>query len=144
MYFTTIICFNSEYTKRNTESTFKLMKRWKGRRYVVYPCMHEPSAKHQPEAHPLLKPKNFILSLNRFETRKNLSLALEMFKQVVDRKNKQGWETKLVLAGGLDTRNSDAIECLKELKLISLRHGISERVVFMANITEEQKEYLLK
>ena len=61
--------------------------------------------------------RSLFLSINRFERKKNLSLALRAYatyreKEVAVR----GFETQLVLAGVYDERLSENVEYLQELK----------------------------
>ena len=39
LWFANIICFNSQYTRSNVENRFTFMKKWKGSKYIVYPCV---------------------------------------------------------------------------------------------------------
>ena len=88
-------------------STFKA---WRQRVYraIVYIYMHVTQWNLRDRA---------FLSINRFERKKNLSLALQAFALFrttgysVDKK-----ATRLIFAGGFDERIRDDVEHLKELK----------------------------
>ncbi len=54
-----------------------------------------------------------LTSLNRYERKKNIPLALESFAYFIDTQNKQGKPTDdylLVIAGGYDTRLTENVE----------------------------------
>ena len=145
LYFATLICFNSQYTQTNVEQTFKAIKKWKGKKYVVYPCMQNPAMilPKIPNAEDFPK-DGFLLSLNRFETRKRIDIAVEAFAKAIsksDKVKKSG--LKLVLAGGLDKKNQDALNCREALGKQAEQLGIKDRVVFRENISQEEKEVLL-
>lgn len=59
--------------------------------------------------------KCMFLSLNRFERKKNLNLALEAFRLLVERSDKQesARNLHLVLAGGYDHRLQENRDCLQ-------------------------------
>lgn len=147
MYLANVICFNSEYTRSSLEATFPSMRKWKGGKYIVYPCMQAPPAKvmPQPQLNSLISPKEYLLTVNRFETRKRLDLCLEAFALAIKKceKLRNDQNFKLVLAGGLDAKNADALVCRRELADLAKKLQIDHRVVMRENITQEEKEYLL-
>mmetsp|Transcript_34865 Transcript_34865/g.56041 ORF Transcript_34865/g.56041 Transcript_34865/m.56041 type:complete len:453 (+) Transcript_34865:87-1445(+) len=85
-----------------------------------------------------------FLSINRFERKKNLSLALRAYASY--RQNTvsvPGHKTQLVLAGGYDKRLRENVEYLLELKREARDLGISSEVVFSPSISAEEKADLL-
>lgn len=144
--FATVVCFNSNYTQENVEQTFPAMKKWKGYKKVVYPCMLAPPATLPTLEHGHLLPAKgqYLLSVNRFETRKRIDLCVEAFARALQQDQTfQKSGVKLVLAGGLDRSNKDALLCRKTLEEMATRLEISDRVIFRENITQEEKEVLL-
>lgn len=142
LYFASILCFNSNYTKENVEKVFPSVKKRSKGKHTLYPCMQNPPAVFDSS---VSLPPNFMLSLNRFETRKRIDIAVKGFVDVLlknPRLNKS--DMKLILAGGLDAKNKDAVECRADLEELAKDHGISDRVIFMENINEIQKEALLR
>lgn len=111
-----------------------------------------------------------FLSLNRFERKKNLPLALEALKVLLegdlgdngqDQKDQKGdilpslsdllpldpdisSRILLVVAGGYDYRVQENVQHLEELESYASRLGISERVVFLRSPPEPQKAVLLR
>ena len=144
--FGSVVCFNSNYTQENVEQTFPMMKKWKGYKKVVYPCMLPPPATLPQLEHGHLLPGKgkYLLSVNRFETRKKIDLCVEAFALAIKQdKSFQQSGLKLVLAGGLDRNNKDAILCRKTLEELAIKLDVADRVVFRENISQEEKEVLL-
>ena len=142
LYFASIICFNSNYTKENVEEVFPSVKKRKTSKYTVYPCMQTPPMLFDTSVQ---LPEKFLLSLNRFETRKRLDIAVKAFALALKASSQMRKdEVKLVLAGGLDGKNADALKCRKELENLAIEENIKDKVIFMENINETQKEALLK
>ncbi|ORC93634.1 glycosyltransferase ALG2 [Trypanosoma theileri] len=89
--------------------------------------------------------RTVILSINRYERKKNLSLAIEAFALVIS-KNLDSLVKPplLIIAGGYDTRLVENVEHLKELKELALRHKLTDdQVLFLQNISEATKSLLL-
>jgi alpha-1,3/alpha-1,6-mannosyltransferase len=96
-----------------------------------------------------------VLSINRFERKKNIELAIESFKCLEQESVFK--ELRLVIAGGYDERVRENVEYLQELiKLcdeMDLKHAVlSEidciasdvQVVFIPSFSENQRNFLLK
>ncbi|XP_006113092.3 alpha-1,3/1,6-mannosyltransferase ALG2 isoform X3 [Pelodiscus sinensis] len=84
--------------------------------------------------------KYLFLSINRFERKKNLALALEALHDLRGRLSAQEWnEVHLVLAGGYDERVSENVEHYEELKNIASKLNISKQVTFVRSFSDEQK-----
>lgn len=142
LYFASVICFNSYYTKENVEHVFPSVKKRATGKYVVYPCMQTPPAVFDSS---VKLPSNFVLSLNRFESRKRIDVAVRAFAAALKTcKEMQVKDARLVLAGGLDLKNADAVKCRAELEALATELGVADKVVFMENINETQKEALLR
>lgn len=113
---------------------------------VLYPGVRIPS-KSNGEITTARKEKTF-LSLNRFERKKDIELALEALALMRN-------QAKLIVAGGFDTGNRENVEYLAELEQLCERLNLShsrstsdalkrpERVVFAPSIQESLKESLL-
>ncbi len=145
LYFATVICFNSNFTRNTVESTFPFVKKWKGKKYIVYPCVQNPPVNYQAPEIPELNPNNYLLTVNRFETRKRLDLCISAFADALQKDTRlRESGMKLVLAGGLDKKNQDALKCRQSLSDQARDLGIRERVVFRENISQEEKEWLLR
>ncbi|XP_060103786.1 alpha-1,3/1,6-mannosyltransferase ALG2 [Heteronotia binoei] len=90
--------------------------------------------------------KTFLfLSINRYERKKNLMLALEALHDLHGRLTAQEWkEVHLVLAGGYDKAVKENIEYYEELKLAAKKLNVDEQVTFLRSFSDEQKVTLLR
>ncbi|RNF16245.1 putative dolichyl-P-Man:GDP-Man1GlcNAc2-PP-dolichyl alpha-1,3-mannosyltransferase [Trypanosoma conorhini] len=97
--------------------------------------------------HKRLENRSVVLSINRYERKKNISLAIEAFARVTAAAAASNTNSKppiLVIAGGYDVRLAENVEYLKELQELSVRHGLTEdQVLFLQNISDAAKGYLL-
>jgi alpha-1,3/alpha-1,6-mannosyltransferase len=97
--------------------------------------------------------KRFALSVNRFEKKKNIELAIEAVHLCID----NGLDIMLVVAGGYDVRVSENVEYLKELQLLADRLGLKHKVwkkglnieadtslLFLTTFDDEQRNFLLQ
>ncbi|XP_063602050.1 alpha-1,3/1,6-mannosyltransferase ALG2-like [Penaeus indicus] len=172
------ILVNSHFTAGVFKETFKSLKVTP---QVVYPSLDFEKFKPfeslsledvgldrilpQLPSEPIL-----FLSLNRFERKKNLPLALEALKVLLeahlgdsgqDQKDQKGdilpslsdllpldpdvsSRILLVVAGGYDHRVQENVQHLEELESHASRLGISDRVVFLRSPPEPQKAVLLR
>lgn len=87
-----------------------------------------------------------IVSINRYERKKNLPLAVEAFAEfkknskLIDAK----YPPKLVLAGGYDERLPENREHFEELVALAKKLGVSEDVTFLRSISDAMKRQLLR
>uniref|UniRef100_A0A8D0G7R9 Alpha-1,3/1,6-mannosyltransferase ALG2 n=1 Tax=Sphenodon punctatus TaxID=8508 RepID=A0A8D0G7R9_SPHPU len=88
--------------------------------------------------------KFLFLSINRFERKKNLALALEALHDLCGRLDGQEWnEVHLVLAGGYDERVLENVEHYEELKNIAIKLNVNKQVTFLRSFSDAQKIALL-
>lgn len=80
----------------------------------------------------------YILSINRFERKKNLDLAIHSFNLLSDKK------LKLVLAGGYDPLNLENIEYFRELVNLVQDMKLDKRVIFLKSPSDAVKISLLR
>lgn len=100
-----------------------------------------------------------LFSLNRFERKKNVELALQAFIWLKDHVEPDQFDKlRLVVAGGYDPRVKENIEYLEELRHKCVKSGLSHftvfpgqqacpatdvQVLFLPSITETQRNYLM-
>ena len=103
--------------------------------------------------------RKLVLSLNRFDPKKNIQLVLSSYSKLSSLK---GFEnTLLIIAGGYDSRLSENVNCLQGLQQYCDEHGLahytiqageekeiahqipSVQVLFMLSIGSETKQFLL-
>ena len=80
----------------------------------------------------------FFLSLNRYERKKSIGVALEAFSAI-----KALGKTCLVIAGGYDPRVEENREHFAELMDFSMRLQIADRVVFLRSIKDLERKALM-
>mmetsp|Transcript_5306 Transcript_5306/g.9972 ORF Transcript_5306/g.9972 Transcript_5306/m.9972 type:complete len:453 (+) Transcript_5306:153-1511(+) len=86
-----------------------------------------------------------LLSINRFERKKNLKLAvtaLNDLKALVPQKTFD--QVHLVLAGGYDVRVAENVEHLEELQTVIDALDLNDKVSFVKSFTDHQKLLLLE
>ena len=147
-----VIVVNSRFTQAKFKEAFASIKLVPE---VLYPGVNVPSESE------IDSKTNFrfkvILSLNRFERKKDLHFAIEAFK--LSKSN----DLKLILAGGYDSRVLENREHLKELQDLCDKLGLKHQtlfrsdyetvetidssetdVTFLPSISQETKQTLLK
>ena len=103
------------------------------------------------------KSKKVLLSINRFEKKKNVALAIHAFGGLT-RKQREG--SRLVIAGGYDVREAENIACHKALESLAdslgLKHATAKNIVssqsvppdievlFLLSVPDKLKTSLLK
>lgn len=134
---------NSRFTAATFESAFPDIP---DAPTVLYPAINlsqfippaPPAAKAQALGRSLT-----LLSMNRFERKKNVGLALEAFGLLRDRLP-GGGGARLVVAGGYDPRNKENLEYMEELKGRARELGIERHVDFRPSVSDEERADLLQ
>lgn len=141
------ILVNSKFTRRIFKETFRSLSIMPA---VLYPSLN---TKHFDEfnpdetevAHKFDADSLVFLSLNRFERKKNLPLALHAFKALETIVGRAKFDKcHLVMAGGYDRRVVENLEHYEELVELAERLGLSKRVVFLRSPSDQYKMYLLQ
>ena len=115
------IVVNSGFTKSVVE------KQWPGlakkkELEIVYPCVDVSPPKATEEENDLeWRDKNIILSINRFEEKKNIGLAIKAFAGLPKRA-REG--VRLVVAGGYDQRVQENVIYHQDLLLLAEKLGL--------------------
>merc|ERR1719312_2236968 len=79
-----------------------------------------------------------FLSINRFERKKNIGLAIRSLARLGNLR------ARLVLAGGYDNRVTENVEHFKELVNLAQEHGVLDKIVFLKSPSDQEKVWLLK
>ncbi|XP_028738604.1 alpha-1,3/1,6-mannosyltransferase ALG2 isoform X1 [Peromyscus leucopus] len=140
------ILVNSQYTASVFKETFKSLSHVNPD--ILYPSLNIGSYDLAvPEKIDDLVPKGkqfLFLSINRFERKKNLPLALSALVQLRGRLTSQDWErVHLFMAGGYDDRILENVEHYKELKKIVQQSNLERHVTFLPSFSDRQKISLL-
>ncbi|CAE7189291.1 unnamed protein product [Rhizoctonia solani] len=159
-----VILANSQFTSRVFKDSFPSIKTDP---VVVYPGINIsayeslPSSSDTEDIRVIKSDKTTLLSLNRFERKKNAALAIQAFALL------SASDVRLVLAGGYDPRLIDNVECLRALVKLCEDNGIQwdivsprklpqlptpsnktktktgKQVLFILNFTNPQRTHLL-
>jgi alpha-1,3/alpha-1,6-mannosyltransferase len=159
MSFADAIAVNSSFTKSIVSHTWPSLAA-KQNLHVVYPCIAIPSSSPSlPTSGPLpWASHSLILSINRFERKKDISLALRAFAALPSSLRSKA---KLLLAGGYDPRvpenvayHSELVSLAEEtlqlrtatatnlVSALSPAHADAE-VLFLLSVPNKLKEVLL-
>ncbi|XP_007895629.1 alpha-1,3/1,6-mannosyltransferase ALG2 [Callorhinchus milii] len=140
-----LIVVNSKFTAGVFKQTFKSLSHLDPD--VLYPSLNFAAFDNDPADLSGLVPaqKKFIfLSINRYERKKNLPLAMEALHDLRGRLTSGEWEkVHLVMAGGYDERVLENVEHYKELKELARRLDLSDAVTFIRSFSDTQKISLL-
>ncbi|KAM4706308.1 alpha-1,3/1,6-mannosyltransferase ALG2 [Rhinophrynus dorsalis] len=140
------ILVNSHFTAKILKKTFPSLAHIEP--IVLYPSLNVSSfeaaiLENQSDLFPKQKSCVF-LSINRFERKKNLVLALEALCDLRDRLSLLEWENvHLIVAGGYDKRVLENVEYFLELQEIAVKRKIGDHVTFLRSFTDGQKYNLL-
>ena len=112
---------------------------------VVYPCVNTEEADskntsegHRAESGPLWQHKKLLLSINRFERKKDVGLAVRAFAQLPPQVRRKA---RLVVAGGYDNRIQENVAYHEELcsaaEALELKVATAKDLVSALAIPEE-------
>ncbi|KAI9669478.1 MAG: Alpha-1,3-mannosyltransferase-like protein [Trizodia sp. TS-e1964] len=123
-----LLVVNSEFTASVFRVAFPMMAKRKLR--VVYPCVNtkaDGAAESKSgdivfePGNKLWKNKKIILSINRFERKKNIELAINAYAELSPEKRSG---VRLVLAGGYDNRVHENVSYHTELSQLAASLGL--------------------
>lgn len=137
-----MILVNSRFTASTFANTFKHLHTRGLRPAVLYPAVNVDQF-DEPHSNKL----NF-LSINRFERKKNIDLAISAFAMLHNlegdvHQNSNLDDASLTIAGGYDKRLRENVEYLEELKSLAEREGVSHRVNFITSCSTDERNALL-
>ncbi|KAF2164774.1 glycosyltransferase family 4 protein [Zasmidium cellare ATCC 36951] len=116
------IVVNSKYTRSIFRQTFPSMRTRDLK--VIYPCVDTNETKNGFKDAAMWPDKKILLSINRFEGKKNLDLAIKAYANL---STDERTRARLVVAGGFDPRNHENNITHKHLQdlseSLSLRHA---------------------
>jgi len=130
-----VILANSEFTKGIFKETFTSLKVVPK---VLYPCVDIAKELKSDKLSTGLR----ILSINRFERKKNIKLAIDAFSCLSSTRDYREGRLELIIAGGLDDKIKENVEYFAELQDHVTKLGL-QHVQFRPNITDEEKPLLI-
>lgn len=130
------IVVNSNFTKSVFAEAFPGLKhRSPG---VVYPCVDTTVSDTTEETKPLWPGKKILLSINRFEKKKDVALAIRAYAGLSPGEQK---DARLVIAGGYDPRVAENTTTYAELcelaDSLKLKHATAKTVISAQSIPDE-------
>lgn len=138
------VLVNSKFTSRIFSETFKSLKITPG---VLYPSLVTKSFDQRITDNSLdgiADNAKVLLSINRYERKKNLPLALKALKLLETNLTRQEWDrVHLILAGGYDYRNLENVEHYDELTVICENLGLKDKVTLLRSPDDATKLKLL-
>lgn len=137
-----LILVNSRFTASTFASTFKNLDARGIKPAVLYPAVNVYQFEKPDDT------KLNFLSINRFERKKNIELAISSFAmlhahEVHDHQEVDMNDVSLTVAGGFDDRLRENVEYLEELKKLAEREGVSQRVRFITSCSTAERNALL-
>lgn len=143
------VVVNSRFTRGVFGDTFRRLARRGLVPGVLYPAVHPPTDSELKEAGEgwqgalpegvgaLVGGGPTFLSVNRFERKKNIALAVEALRELGRASN-----ARLVIAGGYDPRLPENVEHLAELEAAAAGAGVADRVIFLPSFSDAQRAAL--
>lgn len=129
------VVVNSAFTKGVVESIWEGLGGQRGIG-IVYPCVDtQGEARVEADNNPLWKDKKLLLSINRFERKKDVGLAIKAFAGL-EPKDREG--VRLVIAGGYDPQVRENVSYHRSLETLatslSLTHAKTNTLVSALSI----------
>lgn len=138
-----LILVNSKFTASTFTNTFKYLHARGIQPAVLYPAVNVDQFEEPKSS------KLNLLSINRFERKKNIDLAISAFS-LLRKGEHDGFEGRLnldqvslTIAGGFDKRLRENVEYLEELKDLAEREGVSGQVNFITSCSTSERNELL-
>ena len=161
-----LVAVNSKFTAGVCTDCFSFLRTnyGAGRLEIIYPavdCDSDVCEDDGDEPASIVKPQketvstdycdgfdDIFISLNRYEKKKKLELAIHSFYHLVEsiklRKRRKDPNLLLVIAGGYDPAVEENIEYFKELVQLAKDLELSDNIVFRRSISNEERLILLR
>ncbi|XP_023215525.1 alpha-1,3/1,6-mannosyltransferase ALG2-like [Centruroides sculpturatus] len=141
-----VILVNSKYTAGIFRKTFTTLMDCKLE--VLYPSLNFANYDNIPSGSiddVIRKNANKIfLSINRYERKKNLNLAIYAFEQLLQElPSDQVRRVHLIIAGGYDDRVTENIEYYQELEELAQNLEVSDYITFLKSPSDTEKLLLI-
>ncbi|OQS06520.1 alpha-1,3-mannosyltransferase [Thraustotheca clavata] len=146
-YASDAIVVNSKFTASVFQKTFSSLQ--SRQLNILYPPVNLADFKYpgdmtEESLQTIFTNECVFVSLNRYERKKNIALAIEAIVDLKKRLNPSAFTTvHLVIAGGYDPLNVENAQHLTELKSLALSSGVADQVTFLTSISNATKLQLL-
>eukprot|EP00977_Amphora_coffeiformis_P006029 scaffold1294_cov167-Amphora_coffeaeformis.AAC.10 len=140
MPFADTICVNSQFTRSVVQETFASLRTIE--LPVLYPALDTASL-DAAESDATSTTERPIVSLNRYERKKNLELVLEA-AQWIRQNHPQTKLPPIIIAGGYDVQNVENVEYRGELGQHVKDYGLQDVVTFRQSISDSERKELLR
>ncbi|KAL1530831.1 hypothetical protein AB1Y20_001727 [Prymnesium parvum] len=140
------VLVNSAFTASVFDASFSLLRATRGRLLrwprprVLHPAIDVKAAAALPW--PEARGGLLLVSINRFERKKDLGLAIDAFRAF--HATAAGRGARLVLAGGWDARLREQVEYFAELREKVERLGLEGAVELRRNVSDDERRQLLR
>lgn len=142
------ILVNSKFTRGIFKDTFRSLAVSPN---VLYPSLNtkyfdeNAGAEVDDVITTKLKDSDIVfLSINRFDRKKNLNLALKAFRKLQNEVSKANWERcVLIVAGGYDHRVTENVEHYDELVALATSLNIIDKCHFLKSPSDKLKLWLI-
>jgi alpha-1,3/alpha-1,6-mannosyltransferase len=163
MQYADTIVVNSHFTKLTVQQTFPFLHNTdQDDLPVLYPALDTSSLDQNnnnnkdiigddtdPKLAALLK-RRPIVSLNRYERKKNLELLLQAIQWIQQQQQESSSQLQdliqlppIIIAGGYDVKNVENVEYRAELQAYCQEHNLTEHVTFLQSISDATRCQLL-
>lgn len=145
------IAVNSNFTRSIFAEAFPALKNKSPS--VIYPCVDVTAAVSEQtngaiellsQRKELWKGKRVVLSINRFERKKDIGLAIKAFAGLPENERRG---SRLVLAGGYDPRMAENVQYHKELEQLAdaraLKHATAKNLATALAVPEDTEVVFL-
>lgn len=147
-----VIMVNSRFTDSVFRKTFKSLS--SAKTHILHPSLNTvefDKAKEKYRKFTLskntfpLSVETVFLSINRFERKKNLPLALRALADLKQMVSDDEWnKIHLAMAGGYDENNQENVDHFQELQDVAESLGICKKLCFFKSVSNDTKMALLK
>jgi alpha-1,3/alpha-1,6-mannosyltransferase len=137
-----LIVVNSQFTKTTVQATFSSLAHQE--MPILYPALDTSTTQKSSSSLQQVKTNQSpIVSLNRFERKKNISLVIYAYQYL-----KQTYPDQelppLIVAGGYDTKNVENVEYRGELQTIVDTTQLQDVVTFKCDISDVERAQLFQ
>lgn len=130
------IVVNSKFTKSVFAEAFPALQDRKPG--VIYPCVDTSDSSHLDKVAPLWSDKKVLLSINRFEKKKDVALAIKAFAGLSPSERQN---VRLVIAGGFDSKVPENVGTYTELcdlaDSLQLKHATAKDVTIAQAVPQD-------